>query len=343
MPDASPEELSQEIEKLWAKVAAAPSSGEPVGRSLEAPAAEPSAADGAAWEAVSMIERRHKADAREWAELLETKERALQSFRERLASLETELSQLRGQARAGGEAVIRETFEARQKLEAAAADMELERARHEEERKALQELLDAARQKMAAEAAARESERRQWEKKEKQFLLELRELEARGRRDRQEASQSAVLARRLGETAKEAKGALERTLAELLRQGRAREEAEKEKERSLERLKEVEGHFAELSKMWEEERSQWQELWQRERSAWESQKAEFSAWEEKLRREREARQAELAEKEKAQARFAEAMTQSLRQSAEASSTLSTVIAQIAETARKLGRRFFTIF
>ncbi len=121
---------------------------------------------------------------------------------------------------------------------------------------------------------------------------------------------------------KTAKSAIEATLAELLAERKTREHSDQERDRALKKVAEVEEHFQELQKIWQEERKQWQELWDRERSGWDNRQRELSGWELKLRQEREAWHADLKSKEASELKFAEQMAQNLRQSSEATFKLS---------------------
>jgi hypothetical protein len=124
---------------------------------------------------------------------------------------------------------------------------------------------------------------------------------------------------------KEAKNAIEKTLAELLRERQVRQETEKERVQAVKKVEEIQGHLENLEKIWDEERAQWKELWQRERSGWENQKTEFSAWEQKLRKERERFHEDMKVKEEAELKFASDLAQTLRNSAEASSKINALV------------------
>lgn len=328
MAESPSEELGREIERLWSRVGATP---------LDAseylpPAAAPgeSASNEAAWEAVSLLKRQHRQQARGWAELLEAKERALNVARERLAKLELERNALRANVKSQEDALLKEGFEIQGRLEAALNGMQAERSQHEQEQSALKALLEQTRERLAAEAARWKQERSGWDKKEQQYLNDLRESQALSARLQDEAARSAAEAGRLKESLGEAKNALEKTLSELLRERQVRDESDKERDKALRKVDEVQKHFEELSKLWEEERAQWRELWDRERSTWESQRAEFSTWEDGLRKEREAWHAELQQKEKDQLQFTEQMTRTLRESSEATTKMSAMMRTLGD-------------
>ncbi|MBI4377201.1 MAG: hypothetical protein HY549_12225 [Elusimicrobia bacterium] len=316
----NPEELSKEIGRLWSKLSSSASS-QPELSEFSMPPSGPAGPE-LAWEAVSLIKRQHKHESRYWSELLEAKEKALRSSQERQALLEQEIRVLRERVRADEEKILSEGLDVQSRLETSFEALKAEREQHQQELRDIKAVLEQYRQRLAAESARWKEEQRQWEKREQQYLLDLHELQATASRHQEDSGRSADESRRLSDSLKEAKNALEKTLAELLRERQIRGDAEKERERALKKVEELEKHFHELSKIWEEERSQWRELWDRERSTWETQRTEFSSWEEKLRKEREAWHAELKAKEQDQLKFAEQMTHVLRESSETSTKVS---------------------
>ena len=313
--------LGKEIDRLWAKVASSSVSD------LDAPlppssAGEASPSKQMAWETVSLLKRQHRSESQGWTELLEAKEQALRALKERSLRLAAENAALAQAARAAESQALESALGAKSQLEAALGGFDAEKSRREEETRSLRALLDQTRQRLAAEDARWKAEQRQWEKKEQQYLLDLRELQELSARYQEEAGRATGDTRRLNDGMKEAKNALEKTLAELIRERQARAQSEQERETAMKKVGEVESHLQELSKLWEEERAQWRELWDRERSTWESQRAEFSSWESRLRSEREAWHAELESKEKDQLRFTEQMTSALRETGELSARVA---------------------
>jgi len=107
-----------------------------------------------------MLKSQHRRQEARWRELMEAREQALSALKERQALLETELGVLRRRARADDELVVAEVFDAGSRLEAAQKAFAEERAAHE------------------AEAARWREAERLWQKKEQQYLLDLRELQA---------------------------------------------------------------------------------------------------------------------------------------------------------------------
>lgn len=302
-----PEDLSREIERLWARL----------GPGAEAPAAftpPAGAIAGAelAWETVGLLKRQQREREATWGQAFDAKEQALKVFRERCAALEAEVSELRGRVDGGEERMLADLLDARSRLEGAAKALELQRQRHDEERAALQQALEEARARAEDEAARLRDSERKREAREAQHLLDLKEFQSLADRRGAEASKAVDSAAALKAGLAEAKNALEKTLAELLLERRAREDSEGERARALKRVEELQGRFGELEKVWEEERAQWRELWDRERSTWETQRQELAQWEERLRREREAWHAELRTKESAHTRFTDDLTQRLR-------------------------------
>jgi len=330
----SPDDLHKEISRLWEKVGAATTASP--ADALPPTSAPLATANDVAWETVAMMKSQYRRQERRWGEVLEAREQALSALKERQAALEKEVTSLRLRVRADDELVVAEVLDVGSRLEAAQKALEAERAGHEEERRRLKDLLDAARESAGAEGARWREEERRWQKKEQQYLLDLRELQALSARRQEESQQADDSVRRLSEGLKDAKSALEKTLAELLRERRVRQESEEERAKAVKRIAEVEQHFEELSRIWEEERSQWRELWDRERSAWETQRLEFSAWEENLRREREAWHADLSAKDQAQVKFAEQLTRNLRDTSSTSEKLAAVMTRLTDLDKRQG-------
>ena len=313
--------LGKEIDRLWAKVATSSVSD------MDAPLPPASTGDVSpskqmAWETVSLLKRQHRSESQSWTELLEAKEQTLRALKERSIRLAAENAALAQAARAVESQALEGALTVNSQLEAAMGAFDAEKRQREDETRSLRALLDQTRQRLGAEDARWKAEQRQWEKKEQQSLLDLRELQALSARYQDESGRAIGDTRRLSDGMKEAKNALEKTLAELLRERQIREQTEQERERASKKVEEVEGHLQELSKLWEEERAQWRELWDRERSNWESQRSEFSSWESRLRSEREAWHAELESKEKDQLRFTEQMTNALRETGELSARVA---------------------
>ncbi|MBI3552362.1 MAG: hypothetical protein HY077_07575 [Elusimicrobia bacterium] len=327
MAEWTPDDLGKEIDRLWAKVAAP--SVETWDPFVSGAAADPVTGHQVAWETMALLKRQHRHETAYWAEVLEAKERALRAGQDRLAYLELEVGRLREKIRLDEARFLADGVDIQGKAQAAMKAVVEERSVQEREQKGLRELLEQIRERAAAEAAVLRQEREHWEKKEQQYLIDIKDLQALASRREEEASRSADQARGVRDGLTEAKNALEKTLSELLRERQVREESEREREKALKKVDEVQKHFEELSKIWEEERAQWRELWDRERSTWETQRGEFSAWEEKLRSERETWLAEVQSKEQDQARFTEQISRSLRESSEATSKLSSMMKGLA--------------
>ena len=306
------DDIGKEIDRLWSKVAAssAPDYDMPL------PPVAPSDASPSkllAWEAVSMLKQRHNSESRSWAEMLDTKDQAVRALKARVAALEADNASMRHRLDEESARVMDTTSQVQAQLEAAMATFEAERRQRDDEAAALRALLDQTRQRLAAEDARWKAEQRQWDNKEQQYLVDLRELQTLAARHQQDSVSSGGEARLLSDSLGQAKNALEKTLSELLRERQVRAESEKERERAIGKVNEVEQHLSELSKLWEEERAQWRELWDRERSTWEAQRQEFSSWEQRLRQERETWHADMQAKEKDQLRFTDEMTRTLRE------------------------------
>lgn len=311
---ADPQDLSREIDRLWAKLGSAPA--EPGFGASTGPIEAPGGAE-VAWETVSLLKRQQRRQESTWEQALEAKENALKFFRERAAALEAEASQLRGRLEGDEDRVLAELLDAQERLQSAAKAMALQQARHDEERRVLQTLLDEARERQAAETARARALDERAQKREQQHHADMRDLQSLLERRDKEGAQADESVRALKGGLAEAKNALEKTLSEFLVERKERERVEAERGRALQKADEVQRHFDELQKLWEEERAQWRELWDRERSTWEAQRAELAQWEESLRREREAWHAELQEKEKTHLTFTESLTGRIRESVSA--------------------------
>lgn len=306
---------------------------------MDAPAPPSSGTGDLAWETVTLLKRQHARQSRTWAELLEAKEAALRAGRDRQAALERELSAALKKVEAADQRIFAEVMDAQGRATQALKALETEKAAAEQERRRLEALLDEARRAGAAEAARARAEAERWQKREQQYLLDLAELQALAARRGEEREAAEGDSRRSADGLREAKNALEKTLAELLHERKVREETEAERAKALKKFEDSQKHLEELSRIWEEERSQWRELWDRERSTWESQRQEFSAWEQNLRKEREAWQAQLSAQERDQARYAEDVTRTLRDSSQTSEQLAGVMRRLASV-ETVGRPAF---
>ncbi|MBI5883493.1 MAG: hypothetical protein HZB91_10370 [Elusimicrobia bacterium] len=315
----NPEDLQRELDGLWAKVGA--------GSSPELPRIpiDASAIDDLKLDSLTLLKRQQRQKEQSWSDLLEAKERSLEACRARLESLEAETVRLSRRLEREEGIVVGEVLEARAKLEAGMKGLESERAKFEEERRSLDAILEATRQRLAAESFRALKIQEEAHRRESQYLLDLKEAQVRAERVDEARSGAEAEAGKLSGSLKEAKNALEKTLAELLLERQVREEIEKERAAALKKVADLETHFKELSLIWEEERTQWRELWDRERSTWEGQRKEVESWETSLRRERESWQAELQAQESKHVAFVSQINTSLRESSETSARLASVV------------------
>lgn len=324
---ANPEDMEREISRLWARVSGPGGSPEP---SFEPSAPAPGGGSELAWETMSILKRQHTRQSRTWAEMLEAKEQALRITRERLNKAEADLAALRVRLDGEDKRVMAEVMDASARVQEAHRALQNERARFSSDMQSMRDLVEEARRSAAADAARFKAEEERFLKREQQYLVDLAELQSLAARRQEEAGKSEDSAKRLETGLKEAKNALEKTLAELLRERKIREESEAERAKALQKVAEVEKHFGELSRIWEEERGQWRELWDRERATWESKRQELSAWEETLKREREAWTAQAAAAERDQARYAEQVSRSIRESSESGAQLAGALKRLTE-------------
>jgi hypothetical protein len=313
-----PEDLSREIERLWTRLGTASDSAAPT-----APVTQTAGAE-LAWETVAMLKTQQRRREAALTEAIASKEESLKLWRTRAEALQAEVGDLRTRADGNDDLVYAQLLDSQQRLEGAARALEHER----EERRVLQAAIDESRACITAEVArAREAEAR-WAKRETRNLIDLKDVQSSAERRQQEAAQADQAVSALKGSLAEAKNALEKTLAELLLERHERVRVEEERARALKKTDEVEAHFTDLQKLWEEERSQWRELWDRERSTWEAQRQELAQWEETLRREREAWHGELQEKEKSHLVFTDSLTGKIRETTVAAEQVASRMRQI---------------
>ncbi|MBI5623112.1 MAG: hypothetical protein HY924_04970 [Elusimicrobia bacterium] len=315
----TPEELQRELDGLWAKVGSSSSA------ELPRVPIDASAMDDLKQDAFTLLKRQQRQKEASWADLLEAKDRALEAARARLEALEGENLRLSRRLEREEGIVVGEVLSAREKLSAGVKSLEAERAQFEEERRRLEAILEATRQRLAAESFRAMRLQEDADRREAQYLLDLKELQVRAERHSEGRADAQAEAGKLSGSLKEAKNALEKTLAELLRERQLREETEKERAQALKKISDLEDHFKSLSNIWEEERSQWRELWERERSTWEGQRKEIESWETSLRKERESWQAEIQGQESKHVAFVSQINASLRESSETSAKLASMV------------------
>lgn len=338
MAESSPDDLSREIDRLWARVgsaAPAPSSAQSIPASASADAL---IGTEVAWETVGLLKRQQRQRESTWQQAVEAKDEALRVLRARVAALESEAAMLRSRTEGEDERSLAGALDAQQKLESAQRSLTLSHERHEEERRLLEESLQSLRERMAAETARARTAEQRWQAREQQYLLDLKELQALAKRREEEASKADSSMRSHQSSLAEAKNALEKTLAELLLERRERERAHGEREAALKKVDELNQHVTELSRIWEEERAQWRELWDRERSTWETQRQELAHWEENLRTEREAWHAELQTKEKVHLELTESLSGKIRETSQTAERMSGLLQTFDEKAAQDSER-----
>ncbi|MFH1723864.1 MAG: hypothetical protein ABII00_04495 [Elusimicrobiota bacterium] len=333
----SSDDIQKELDRLWRKVTAGPAeaSGRPVASPEFSLTDGPSVTREVSMEAISLLKRQHREEVMRLQQLLELKERSAGEFRGRLSAAENEVTSLRRKAQRQEEQIYQEVFDASTELENARKGFQEADNRFREEEKVLRSIAENTRKQLAGETTRWRDVETQWNEREQQYLLEIKELETRAQRAQQQSAKTEGQARRAMQDLREAKTAIEKTLGELLHERRDREEADKERDKALTRMKEVEEHVQELQNLWQEERRQWQELWDRERSTWETQRQEFGAWEQKLRKEREAWHANLREVENRETKYAGQMADILRKSSEAGEKVTELLRRAAEKGREV--------
>ncbi len=325
MSDHSPEDLSREIDRLWARVGSAMPEATSVAAISATTATSSVVGAEVAWETVGLLKRQMRQSESSWRQTMDARDEAMRVLRARLESAENELSGLRAHADNEDQRILVDTLDAREKVETAQKALNLAQARYNDERRILEEAMQSLRERLAAENSRSRSTEARWQSREQQYVIDLQELQNIAARREKEAAQAQSAARALQNNLAEAKNALEKTLAELLLERKERERAHGEREAAQKNVAELRTHVDELSKIWEEERAQWKELWDRERASWESRRAELAKWEEDLRREREAWHAELKVKEAAHLAITDDLSGKIRETAQNAEKMTELI------------------
>lgn len=317
-------DLQAELDELWARV----NQDDPEDHAFpEFPSTiqTDSPVRDASVEALQLLRRQREAETTELRHLLAVRERAVSDLNDRLRSAQAEIVRLRQQQAQRDKQVLADVLQVSAKLEEAKGTLREAEDRSAAEERVLRDIAEKTRQQLAGETARWRELERQWNEREQQYLLDLKEAQTLLKRAEDAAGKADDRARRVGDDLKTAKGAVEATLAELLTERKLRETADQERDHALKKVREVEEHFAELQKIWQEERKQWNELWDRERSSWDARQQELSTWQDRFRKERDSWHADFQVKEQTQARFAEQVSKSLRESSEASARLAGVL------------------
>ncbi|MDE2293138.1 MAG: hypothetical protein KGL53_13740, partial [Elusimicrobia bacterium] len=303
----TPEEIHRELDKLWSKVTSGTTPVAPPMRTL--PDSEtysltdtPAITREVTTETIALLKKQHRTEVTRLTQLLEVKERSLAETLDRLRAASTEVLRLRRRDDRSDELATQQAMAYAAELDAAQKGQEEARARLEEEQARLRAIAEETRRRTAADEARWRALESDWDAREHDYLSRLHELEARLEKAHEQTAGAQGAEQRALSDLEEAKKAVESALAGLLEERREREEAEKERERALGRVKEVEERMNELQNLWTEERKQWQDLWERERSAWEAKKQEMAAWEERVREDKEAFHAKFGELEQREAR-----------------------------------------
>jgi len=328
--ESTPDDLSREIDRLWARVGSGPLEPSSAHAAAASPPTEALVGAEVAWETVGLLKRQQTRREEAWRRAAESKEEALRVLRERADFFEAEAASLRSRVESEDERSLTGALDAQQKIESSQKAAELSRARHEEERRVLEEALQSLRERLAAETSRARASEQRWQSREQQYLLDLKELQSLAERREKDAARADESSRAQQARLAEAKNALEKTLAELLLERRESERARTEREEALKKVEDLRRHVDELSRIWEEERAQWRELWDRERSTWETQRQELAHWEENLRTEREAWHAELQAKEKVHLELTESLSGKIRETSQTAERMSGLLQSFDE-------------
>lgn len=319
------ERLNRELAELWQRVRLSEPGPEASELGIPASSAGGPSSSSEMTQTLLFLKRQHEREAGRWEELVAAKDRALRELSGRLKAAEGELLDVTERSRHQESRLLDEVLKLSLKLEEFDRAAGGQREHWEREVQVLKGALGAARQALASELVRRRETEAEAAAKEGEDLAQIRELEASCARLAEDSRTRQEKTNELLANLKEAESAIQKTLVELLEERRSRHAAEEERRKALEKVAEVESHFKELSKLWEEERSQWRELWDRERSTWETQRSEFAAWEGKLRGERETWQQEIRLQEGKVTRHLAQMGQALKYSTESSLRLGKLL------------------
>ncbi len=137
MGNLPPEDLSREIERLWARLGT-------VSTEAAAPSSSPAAAGSAlAWETAAMLKTQQRRREAALAAAMDAKEEALKHWRARAEALQCETDGLRARVTASDERVFAQLLETQQRLEGALRALEHERGQSRLLETALVDLKDA--------------------------------------------------------------------------------------------------------------------------------------------------------------------------------------------------------
>lgn len=336
----TPEEIQRELDSLWSKVTSgtppvAPAMPLPISGEQYSLHDAPAITREVTLETLSLVKRQHRAEVTRLAHLLELKERSLAETMERLRLTAAELERLRRREERVDALTTQQAMAYSAELEAAQEAQKAAQARLAEEESRLRSIAEESRRRVASEETRWRALEADWAAREAEYLMRLRELEARAEKERESSASALGAEQRALSELGEAKGAIEASLGELLKERREREEAEKERGRALQRVKDVEERMNELQNLFTEERKAWQELWERERSAWEAKKQELSAWEARVHEEKESFHQKFGQLEEAETRHAQEMTEILRRSSDAGSRIADFMREAAAKAAEM--------
>lgn len=325
-----PDEIQRELNRLWDRVTANPpesfipaTSAPPLSSDI------PSIAREASMTAIQLIKRQYRQEAARLRQLIELKERAARVLQDRLSAAESEVASLRRRSLQGEESVFREVADVQAELQQAHESVKAQEQRFREEEGLLRRIAEETRKQLAAETSRWRALEHHWNEREQQYLLDIRELQARAQKAFESAAKNEGRHRKSLSELQEAKTAIESTLAELLKERQDREGSNKERDKARERVKEIEEHVQQLQNLWNEERAQWQELWDRERSTWETQRQEFASWEDKVRTDRRDWHGQLKGLEGRETKYREQMAEITRKSAQAGEKVTELLHKLS--------------
>lgn len=338
----TPDEIHRELDKLWSKVTAgappaAPASPWPPSATEYSLHDAPAITREVTLETLSLVKKQHRAEVLRLSQLLELKSGSLAEMLERLRQTTAELDRLRRREERVEEVATQAAMSYSAELEAAQGAQRSAQERLQEEEGRLRAVADETRRRLGSEEIRWRALQSDWTEREQEYLMRLRELEARAEKEREQAAAAQGHEKRALSDLDEAKTAVESSLSQLLVERREREEAEKERGRALQRVKDIEERMNELQNIFTEERRQWQELWDRERSSWEAKKAEMSTWEERVRQDKESFHLKFGQLEERETKHASEMTEIMRRSSDAGERISDFMRQAAAKAAELAQ------
>ncbi len=277
---------------------------------------------------VLFLRHHHKEEEKQWRRMLELKEKNLQELNLRLEEAEAGIKDLKSRYQAEQEKSLYTTLDASSKIEETSSVLRRQKEAHSRDIRVLHEIIERTKLETKQLQTRIDESAKARDELEKKCARISRECET-VKESRQE------LEKRLAGV----KDAVEKTLAELFAERKAKAEAESDKQKYSVRIQELESALREAKANWEAERKEWRELWDRERSIWSAHRQEFAVWEERLRSERQAWNERLKGEEMKEMEYASQITKVLKESSEWSQRVAQILRLFASKGIELPKIF----